>query len=348
MNKFQIEYKGRLLFFRNDVNSFTPTQLSSKFLYSYDFEKFKIFIEHYCENTINYKPYDIKRFDIVGLKYKSFSIGWTFNKRYVDYEFWFIYEFFYLLFKGSLYLGINENFKKFYPFISIWILNISGFETIFNPNSADTLNLGEIPTENPMRLLLFGADIGLKSISGKFEINKFIPINDYIYNFNYKYSVDFSLKEKLLFKTYLEANSITQLIYPKWLILQARVLFRNFGLGLSELYTTNIRYDDLILRRKEYFLNFYKSFGILEFDFKYRFVKSDSLNNLYLNVSFNIQKFNLFLSPKLEIFNRDADVYVGIYYKQFTIYYLRKFKNKRSFDYFANSEELFGISVILQ
>jgi hypothetical protein len=308
---------------------------------------FKLFIEHFCENTINYKPYDIKRFDILGLKYRNLSIGWTFNKRYVDYEFWFIYEFHYSLLKGNFYIGISENFKKFYPFISIWLLNISGFETIFNPNSADTLNTKEIPFDNPLKLFLFGANSGLNSINGYFEISKYIPINDYIYNFNYKYAVNFLLKEKILFKTFLEANSVTQLIYPKWLILQIRTLYKGFGIGLSELYTTNIREDDLIFRRSEYFLNFYKSFKFFEIDTRYRFMKSDSLKSFYVNLNVDIQKSIFFLNSKFEIINKDADIYLGINYKQFRIYYLKKFRNKGSFDYFSDEDDLFGILIKL-
>ena len=138
IKNLEITYKGRIYFFRNDVSSFSPTQLSSRFYYNYRIKNINIFVEHFCENTINYKPYDIKRYDIFGVKYKNFGLGWTFNKRYVDYEYWIIFNFYYSLFKGEIYFGISENLKNFYPFFSIWLLNISGFETFYDPNSADT------------------------------------------------------------------------------------------------------------------------------------------------------------------------------------------------------------------
>ncbi len=345
IKNFQVDYTGRLYFFRNDVNSFSPTQLSSKFSYSLMLSHYKIFIDHFCENTIEYKPYDIKRFDILGIKYKNIGTGWTFNKRYVDYEFWLIYEFYYFLFKGNIYFGISENFKKFYPFISIYLLNIIGFETFYNVNSADTLNSNEIPFENPLKLLSFGASLGLNLISAKFEINKFLPINDYIYNFNYKYEVNFILKEKLSVITYLETNSITQLIYPKWLILGLRTLYKGIGIGLNEMYTTNIRKDDIVFRRRAYFFNYYNKFKFFEIDMRYNFIKIDSISNLYVKLGLDIQKSLFFTSMKYEVFSNSFDGYFGIDYGNFRIYYLKKFRNRNSFDYFDNTNDLFGVII---
>lgn len=347
IKNFEIAYKGRIYFFRNDVSSFSPTQLSSRFYYNYKIKNINIFVEHFCENTINYKPYDIKRYDIFGIKYKNFGFGWTFNKRYVDYEYWIILNFYYSLFKGEIYFGIGENLKKFYPFFSIWLLNITGFETFYNPNSADTLNLKEIPSENPLKLFLFGLGLGLKPIMANFEINKFVPINDYIYNFNYKYQVDFILKEKLFISSYLNANSITQLIYPKWLILGLKVLYKGFGFGISELWTTNVSDNDLFFRREEMFLNFNQKIKFLSFDFKYRFKKIDSLKTFYLNFSFDFEKSFFFVNLNYEIFNRDFDSYFGFKFKNFRIYYLKRVRNLGSFDYFSENNDLFGAKIYL-
>lgn len=347
IKNLEITYKGRIYFFRNDVSSFSPTQLSSRFYYNYRIKNINIFVEHFCENTINYKPYDIKRYDIFGVKYKNFGLGWTFNKRYVDYEYWITFNFYYSLFKGEIYFGISENLKNFYPFFSIWLLNISGFETFYDPNSADTLNLKEIPSENPLKLFLFGLGFGLKPIGANFEINKFIPINDYIYNFNYKYQVEFTLKEKLLLSFYLNANSITQLIYPKWLILSSKILYKGFGFGISELWTTNISVDDLFFRREEIFLNFNKTMKFLSLDFKYRLTQRDSLKTLYLNFSYGFEKSIFFLNLNYEIFNRDFDGYFGFKFKNFRIYYLKRIRNLGSFDYFSENNDLFGAKIYL-
>jgi hypothetical protein len=344
---FEVIYKGRIYFFRNDVSSFSPTQLSSRFYYKYKISDFSFFVEHFCENTINYKPYDIKRYDILGINYKNFGFGWTFNKRYVDYEYWLIFNFYYFLFKGEIYFGISENFKKFYPFLSIWLLNISGFETFYNPNSADTLNLKEIPSENPLKLFLFGSSLGLISKSANFEINKFIPINDYIYNFNYNYEVEFTLKEKLTIYSYLNANSITQLIYPKWLILGSKILYKGFGFGISELWTTNVSDNDLFFRREEIFLNFNQKFKFLSFDFKYRLVKSDSLKMPYLKIFLELEKSIFFVNLNYEVFNGDFDSYLGFKFKNLKIYYLKRIRNLGSFDYFSENNDLFGVKIYL-
>lgn len=345
IKNFRISYNGRIYFFRNDVNSFSPTQLSSKFSYSYNFSNFSIFIDHFCENTIEYKPYDIKRFDILGIKYKNFAIGWTFNKRYVNYEFWLIYEFYYFLFKGSLYFGISEDFRKIYPFISIWMLNILGIESFSNANSADTLKQGEITDVEKLNILSIGASLGFLLNKAKLEFNKYIPINDYAYNFNYKYEVDFLIKNKLDFITYLEANSVTQLIYPKWLILGMNLSYRGFGIGLSELYTTNLKYNEIPIRRSEYFFKLFKSFKNLELDLRYRFYKLDTLKKFYLRLGANLELKNIFLNLKYEVFGNSFDNYIGFKYNNFKIYYLYKLRSRYAFDYFSDRDNLLGIQV---
>ncbi|MCX7947090.1 MAG: hypothetical protein N2504_00685 [candidate division WOR-3 bacterium] len=345
IKNFQISYDGRIYFFRNDVNSFSPTQLSSKFSYSYFFRNFSIFIDHFCENTIEYKPYDIKRFDILGIKYKNFGVGWTFNKRYVNYEFWFLYEFHYFLFRGSFYFGISEDFRKIYPFISIWMLNVLGIESFSNPNSADTLKQGEIPNVEKLSIISIGASLGFLLNKAKLEFNKYIPIDNYIYNFNYKYEVDFLIKNMFGIRTYLEANSATQLIYPKWLVLGMNLNYRGFGIGLSELYTTNVRYEEKPIRRKEYFLSFLKNFKNLELDLRYRLYKSDSLRRAFLKFGINFELKSIFLNLKYEIFSNSFDGYIGFKYSYFRIYYLHKLRSRLAFDYFSDTNNLFGIQI---